>query len=86
MAHGGKRESAGRKRGVRNKVSNVNPLDYVLAVIRNPRASPARRDAMAIAAAPYVCPPIAPLDISNLRLIGRLLAESEQSHAAPEKL
>jgi hypothetical protein len=52
MAHGGKREGAGRKRGVRNKVSNVNPLDYVLAVIRNPRASPARRDAMAIAAAP----------------------------------
>jgi hypothetical protein len=30
------------------------PLQYMLSVMRDPEASPARRDAMAIAAAPYV--------------------------------
>ena len=30
------------------------PLQYMLRVMRDPEAPPARRDAMAIAAAPYV--------------------------------
>ena len=40
---------------------------------------------MALAAALYVHPPIAPLAISNLRLIGQLLAEIVQSDASPTK-
>ena len=32
----------------------LSPLDYMLSVINDPEADPARRDRMAIAAAPYV--------------------------------
>lgn len=32
----------------------MSPLDYMLAVMRNPEADQARRDRMAIAAAPFV--------------------------------
>lgn len=34
--------------------SGISPLDYMLQVMRNPRADAKRRDAMAAAAAPYV--------------------------------
>jgi hypothetical protein len=32
----------------------LSPLDYMLAVMNDPEADPARRDRMAVAAAPYV--------------------------------
>jgi phage terminase small subunit len=32
----------------------MSPLDYMLSVMRNPEADQARRDKMAIAAAPFV--------------------------------
>jgi hypothetical protein len=35
------------------------PLDYMLAVIRDPNAGTARRDKLAIAAAPYCHPRVA---------------------------
>ena len=35
-------------------VSGLTPLDYMLSVLRDPKASVKRRDEMAIAAAPYV--------------------------------
>ena len=57
----------------------------MLAIMRDSRAKPERRDAMALAAAPYVHPPVAPLDISNLRLIGGLLAEIVKFHGGPAK-
>jgi hypothetical protein len=54
----------GRPRGSRNKRTRAMieaaqaggqlPLDYMLAVMRDPRASPTRRDEMAKAAAPYL--------------------------------
>jgi hypothetical protein len=54
MAKTGKRRGAGRKRGVRNRktralqegieASGLTPLDYMLAVMRNPRAKLADRD------------------------------------------
>jgi hypothetical protein len=64
MAHGGARKGAGRKKGVANKVtaqakrealkSGITPLQYMLNVMRNPRADTKRRDDMAKAAAPFV--------------------------------
>lgn len=61
---GGKREGAGRKKGVPNKrnaeiqkaveESGLTPLQYLLSVMRDPVAEPRERQACAIAAAPYV--------------------------------
>jgi len=67
MPRGGKRPGAGRRVGSRNKATLIaearereivipgkDPLEYMLEVMRNPDASPARRDDMAKAAAPYL--------------------------------
>src|ERR1700754_354835 len=69
MARGGKRDGAGRKRGVPNKASQerqkrvaatgITPLDYMLKVMRDSKADAGRRDEMAKAAAPYVHPKLA---------------------------
>jgi hypothetical protein len=69
MKNGGRRPGAGRKKGVPNKATiarqervaagGETPLDYMLRVMRNPKASDARRDEMAKAAAPYVHPKLA---------------------------
>lgn len=69
MARGGNRPGAGRKRGTPNKASverqkevaatGITPLDYMLKVMRNPKADASRRDEMAKAAAPYVHPKLA---------------------------
>lgn len=69
MSRGGNRPGAGRKPGVPNKASierqkkvaatGITPLDYMLKVMRNPKADDARRDEMAKAAAPYVHPKLA---------------------------
>ena len=72
MPRGGWRPGAGRPRktglrtegeaGVAEDValaadrSRMTPLEYMLAVVRNPRADPSRRDKMAIAAAPFCHP------------------------------
>lgn len=62
MARG--RKTGGRTKGIRNKVteearivaaaSGIMPLDYMLQVMRDPKAESTRRDAMASAAAPYL--------------------------------
>lgn len=63
MSRGGVRPGAGRPRklppiapDVQAGAANIgmSPLDYMLAVMRDPTADPARRDRMAQAAAPYV--------------------------------
>lgn len=61
---GGAREGAGRKKGEPNKrtaalvalveSTGITPLDYMLAVMRDPKADMRRRDLAAAAAAPYV--------------------------------
>ena len=63
---GGQRPGAGRKKGVQNRINaearqkaikgGVLPLEYMLQVMRSPKADPTRRDEMARAAAPYVHP------------------------------
>lgn len=63
---GGARPGAGRPKGAQNKLSaearaaavkgGITPLEYMLRVMRNPKAEPSRRDEMARAAAPYVHP------------------------------
>src|SRR5688500_10308706 len=75
MARGGKRPGAGRRTGNKNKstieremfsrevatealAAGVSPLDYMLHVMRT-STDTKRRDAMAIAAAPYVHPRLA---------------------------
>ena len=61
---GGERPGAGRpKRSMQPRrdrmmtalaSGRLSPLDYMLAVMNDPAADPARRDRMAVAAAPYV--------------------------------
>jgi hypothetical protein len=62
MARG--RKTGGRQKGARNRATEearaaaaaagVLPLDYMLSVMRDPAADHRRRDAMAMAAAPYL--------------------------------
>lgn len=69
MARGGSRPGAGRRKGTPNKASaerqrrvaenGQTPLEYMLKVMRDSKASDQRRDDMAKAAAPYVHPKLA---------------------------
>jgi hypothetical protein len=62
MARG--RKTGGRQKGTRNRATEearvaaaatgAIPLDYMLAVMRDPAVDHKRRDAMAMAAAPYL--------------------------------
>jgi hypothetical protein len=64
MARG--RKTGGRQKGARNRATaearaaaeatGILPLDYMLSVMRDPNADDKRRDAMAMAAAPYLHP------------------------------
>jgi hypothetical protein len=45
--------------------AGVLPLDYMLSVIRDPMASPSRRDRLAVAAAPYCHPRPMPVRVSK---------------------
>jgi hypothetical protein len=75
LGMGGKRPGAGRPKGSINKVSlnqmekaakaGYLPLDYMLKVMRNERESKGRRDAMAIAAAPYLHPKLSSVVVSG---------------------
>jgi hypothetical protein len=70
MARG--RKTGGRQKGIRNrateearaaaKATGILPLDYMLSVMRNPRADNRRRDAMAMAAAAYLHPKISSVE------------------------
>lgn len=63
MARGGYRPGAGRPKGaktvkdvslVSGKTGSLTPLEYMLRVMNDSEADPARRDRMAQAAAPFV--------------------------------
>lgn len=65
-------KTGGRKKGVPNKATTAKfealkkggklPLDYMLAVMRDPKQPDARRDAMAISAAQYCHPRLAAVE------------------------
>ncbi len=62
-------KTGGRRKGTPNKrtrdfnaaisEAGVTPLEYMLAVLRDEKASSDRRDRMAVAAAPYIHPRLA---------------------------
>jgi hypothetical protein len=67
--HGGPRPNSGRKRGSKNKKTElliqavdvadavgITPLQYMLETLRNPKTEAFRKDEMARAAAPFVHP------------------------------
>jgi hypothetical protein len=66
------RKTGGRQRGARNRATaearaaaeatGILPLDYMLSVMRDADAEPKRRDAMAMAAAPYLHPKVSPVE------------------------
>jgi hypothetical protein len=66
------RKTGGRQKGARNRATaearaaaeatGVLPLDYMLTVMRDAKAEPKRRDAMAMAAAPYLHPKVSPIE------------------------
>ena len=70
MARG--RKTGGRQRGTRNRATvearaaaeatGILPLDYMLSVMRDGAADSKRRDAMAMAAAPYLHPRLTAID------------------------
>jgi hypothetical protein len=70
MARG--RKTGGRQKGVRNRATEearaaaaatgILPLDYMLGVMRDPGTDDKRRDAMAMAAAPYLHPKLSSVD------------------------
>jgi len=65
MARGGYKPGAGRPKKAELTLRSAaiaagqTPLEYMLAVMNDPEADPARRDRAAIAAAPFVHPRIA---------------------------
>jgi hypothetical protein len=70
MAHG--RKTGGRQKGARNRATEearavaaatgTLPLDYMLSVMRDTAADSKRRDAMAMAATPYLHPRLTAID------------------------
>jgi hypothetical protein len=70
MARG--RKTGGRQKGARNRATaearvaaeatGILPLDYMLSVMRDAKAEPKRRDAMAMAAAAYLHPKMSPVE------------------------
>jgi hypothetical protein len=78
MAHG--RKTGGRQKGARNRATaearaaaeaaGILPLDYMLSVMRDCTADAKRRDAMAMAAAPYLHPKVSPVEAKPNELSG----------------
>ena len=70
MARG--RKTGGRQKGARNRATEeartaaaatgILPLDYMLMIMRDSKADHKRRDAMAMAAAPYLHPRLTAID------------------------
>jgi len=66
------RKTGGRQKGALNRATaearaaaeatGILPLDYMLRVMRDDKAEPKRRDAMAVAAAPYLHPKLSAVE------------------------
>jgi hypothetical protein len=76
MPPGGRREGAGRPKGVPNKRHQVTakqigydeytPIEYMLALMRDERTEATRRDQMAIQAAPFIHARLSAVSTSNV--------------------
>lgn len=74
-SHGGPRKGAGRKAGSLTKktreiaskaaAEGITPLEFILSVMRNETSEPRDRMAAAIAAAPYIHPRLAAVDVKG---------------------
>jgi hypothetical protein len=83
MARG--RKTGGRQKGARNRATEearaaaaatgILPLDYMLGVMRDIAADCKRRDAMAMAAAPYLHPRLTGIDAKLNSVAGDPSAE-----------
>lgn len=73
---GGARKGSGRPPGAKNRRTRdiaealaadgrMTPLEYMLRVMRDSKADKGRRDEMAKAAAPYMHPRIATVEVAN---------------------
>jgi hypothetical protein len=72
------RKTGGRQKGTRNRATaearaaavatGILPLDYMLSVMRDSTADAKRRDAMAMAAAPYLHPKVSPVEAKPNKL------------------
>ena len=66
------RKTGGRQKGARNRATaearaaaeatGIMPLHYMLSVMRDAKVEPKRRDAMAMAAAPYLHPKLSTVE------------------------
>lgn len=61
----GTRNNASKKREAIIAASGLTPLDYMLGVLRNEAEEPNRRAWAANAAAPYVHPKLAQIEVGN---------------------
>ena len=92
MARGGRRHGAGRPIGAVAKAKQQavkaavaggeTPLDYMLRVMRNKKADQRRRDAMAVAAAPYVHPRLQSAIVKGEGEDGQIIVEVVKFAAA----
>jgi hypothetical protein len=86
-------KTGGRQKGVANKRTReiadaavkegLTPLEYMLAVLRDPSVDPERRDRMAAAAAPYIHPRLSNVE-AKIDVTGHeaALVELEEIEAA----
>ena len=75
------RKTGGRQKGARNRATaearaaaeatGILPLDYMLTVMHDDKVEPKRRDAMAIAAAPYLHPKVSPVEAAKTEQLSR---------------
>lgn len=75
MSKGGARQGAGRKKGSKStrtqeiiaeaKANGETPLEYMLRVMRDTQSDDKRRDSMAAAAAPFIHPRLAAVEVSG---------------------
>jgi hypothetical protein len=88
----GRAKTCGRKPGTVNQRTRdiaekaasegITPLEYMLAVMHDPNATPERRDHMAIAAAPFMHPRLAHVDAKLDVAVEAQLSETERRQRA----